>query len=89
MSESTVKDSYECPQWIRDNSSLKSLKDYQSKHAYSISNNNEFWDTVGKEQVTWFRPYDKVSQGSMSDGSVAWYLNGKLNVSYNCLDRHL
>eukprot|EP01122_Echinamoeba_exundans_P008316 TRINITY_DN273_c0_g1_i3.p1 TRINITY_DN273_c0_g1~~TRINITY_DN273_c0_g1_i3.p1 ORF type:complete len:611 (-),score=43.07 TRINITY_DN273_c0_g1_i3:114-1946(-) len=35
------------------------------------------------------RKYDKVLSGSLEDGSIAWFENGVLNVSYNCIDRHL
>lgn len=39
--------------------------------------------------LSWFHPFDTVRHGGLVKGDVAWFLNGKLNVSYNCLDRHL
>ncbi len=50
---------------------------------------SQFWDVKGKELISWFTPYSKVQQGSFEKGDVAWFLNGKLNVSYNCIDRHI
>lgn len=46
-----------------------------------------FWDRMAKELVTWFEPYDTVLDDS-SKSFFKWFVNGKLNVSYNCVDRH-
>ncbi|KNZ69408.1 acetate/CoA ligase [Thermincola ferriacetica] len=46
-----------------------------------------FWDRMAKELVTWFEPYDKVLDDS-NPPFYKWFTNGKLNVSYNCVDRH-
>jgi acetyl-CoA synthetase len=48
-----------------------------------------FWETVAKEQVDWFAPFTKVTSGEFKDGLSQWFLDGKLNVSYNCIDRHM
>jgi acetyl-CoA synthetase len=39
--------------------------------------------------VTWFKPWDKVLDWDFTKGHIRWFEGGKLNVSYNCLDRHL
>ncbi|MFZ5641318.1 MAG: AMP-binding protein, partial [Bacillota bacterium] len=46
-----------------------------------------FWDAQAKELVDWFEPYDKVLDDSNAP-FFKWFVNGKLNVSYNCVDRH-
>lgn len=46
-----------------------------------------FWDAQAKELVTWFKPYDLVLDDSNAP-FYKWFINGKLNVSYNCVDRH-
>ncbi|MHB1419951.1 MAG: acetate--CoA ligase [Bacillota bacterium] len=46
-----------------------------------------FWDRMAKELVTWFEPYDAVLDDSNAP-FFKWFVNGKLNVSYNCLDRY-
>jgi len=46
-----------------------------------------FWDREGKERVTWFEPYSKLYEWELP--YAKWYLDGKLNVSYNCVDRHV
>ncbi len=48
---------------------------------------DEFWDTEGKERVSWFKPYEKLYEWEMP--YAKWYLGGKLNVCYNCVDRHV
>ncbi|HEY5159766.1 MAG TPA: acetate--CoA ligase [Gaiellaceae bacterium] len=47
----------------------------------------EFWETEGRERVSWFEPFDKLYEWEMPNAK--WYLNGKLNVCYNCVDRHV
>jgi acetyl-CoA synthetase len=47
----------------------------------------EFWETEGRERVTWFEPFTKLLEW---DAPYAkWYLGGKLNVCFNCVDRHV
>ncbi|MHB9093171.1 MAG: acetate--CoA ligase [Eubacteriales bacterium] len=56
---------------------------------YELANKDRlgFWDAQAQELVTWFKPYDKVLDESKAP-FFKWYTNGKLNVSYNCVDRH-
>ncbi|MCF6300396.1 MAG: acetate--CoA ligase [Proteobacteria bacterium] len=62
------------------------LKMYQD----SIENNTEFWDKQGK-RLDWFRDYTEIKDVSFAkdDLQIKWYADGVLNVSYNCIDRHL
>ena len=46
-----------------------------------------FWATMAKEHVSWFKPWKKVLD--WKPPYAKWFVGGKLNVSYNCLDRHL
>jgi len=48
---------------------------------------DEFWDREGRERVSWFEPFTSLYEWELP--YVKWYLDGKLNVSYNCLDRHV
>jgi acetyl-CoA synthetase len=47
----------------------------------------EFWESEGRERVTWFEPFTELLEWEPPYAS--WYLGGKLNVSYNCVDRHV
>ncbi len=46
-----------------------------------------FWEREGRERVTWFEPFETVLEWELP--YAKWYLGGKLNVSYNCVDRHV
>jgi acetyl-CoA synthetase len=46
-----------------------------------------FWEREGKERVSWFEPFSKLYEWELP--YAKWYLGGKLNVSYNCVDRHV
>jgi acetyl-CoA synthetase len=48
---------------------------------------DEFWETNGRERVTWFDPFTSLYDWDLP--YARWYLGGKLNVAYNCLDRHV
>ncbi|STY31544.1 acetyl-CoA synthetase [Legionella wadsworthii] len=49
----------------------------------------EFWSEVAQQTVQWMNPWDTVLTGGLKQGDVTWFQGGKLNVSANCLDRHL
>ena len=48
---------------------------------------DEFWETEGRERVTWFEPFTELYEWELP--YAKWYLGGKLNVAYNCVDRHV
>jgi acetyl-CoA synthetase len=47
----------------------------------------EFWETEGRERVTWFAPFTQLYEWTPPYSK--WYLGGKLNITYNCVDRHV
>ena len=47
----------------------------------------EFWETEGRERVTWFEPFQELLEWELPHAK--WYVGGKLNVAYNCVDRHV
>lgn len=62
---------------------------YLEMYARSVRDPEGFWGEQA-ERITWFRPWTKVKEGSFEgDVRVKWFTDGKLNVSHNCLDRHL
>lgn len=62
---------------------------YESMYQRSIANPNEFWAEQARENIDWFHPFDTVVDASFERGQFNWFQNGVLNVSYNCVDRHL
>ena len=70
------------------NNFIQSFKSYEKKYSDSIQNSDDFWaDIAGR--ITWYQKWRKVSDNDYSKGKIKWYEEGKLNVSYNCLDRHI
>ncbi|MGR7922246.1 acetate--CoA ligase [Zobellella denitrificans] len=63
---------------------------YQSMYRQSIEDPDAFWGEQGK-QIDWIRPYTKVKNTSYDPGhiSIKWFEDGTLNLSANCIDRHL
>ncbi|MDD3653658.1 MAG: acetate--CoA ligase [Desulfotomaculaceae bacterium] len=69
---------------------INSLEQYKEMYRRSIENPNEFWAEMAEENLTWFKKWETVEEYSFTDDVfVRYFAGGKLNVSYNCLDRHL
>ena len=66
-------------------------KKYQELYARSIADPDAFWAEQAKALITWFKPWTQISDWSYDAKNlyVRWFEGGKLNVSYNCLDRHI
>ena len=62
---------------------------YQSLYRYSLERPEEFWSCKAEHYINWFRRWDSVYEGDFSKGEVSWFRGGQLNVSVNCIDRHL
>jgi len=73
--------------WIKK-SHVDSLEKYEKIYHDSVSNPDEFWGTIA-DRLKWYKKWDSVSDVDYKKADIKWFLNGKLNVSYNCLDRHI
>ncbi|ANQ66329.1 acetyl-CoA synthetase [Candidatus Pseudothioglobus singularis] len=62
---------------------------YESMYEQSMSQPDEFWADQADQFISWDKKWDKVSDVDFSKGKIAWFEGATLNVSYNCLDRHL
>ena len=74
--------------WI-DNAKVN-YDEYEKLYEDSIVNNENFWSKEGK-RIDWIKDYTKVRdfKYSKKDVNIKWFYDGTLNVSYNCIDRHL
>ena len=79
---------YDPPQKLSSNAYFKSLEDYSKEYLLSVNDSDEFWSEKA-ERLDWFEKWEKVSDVDFSKPEIKWFINGKLNVSYNCLDRHV
>ena len=62
---------------------------YQEMYQRSVDDPDGFWGDAAEEFLTWSKKWDKVSEWDFNEPNIKWFQGGKLNVSYNCLDRHL
>lgn len=67
---------------------IRSYEAYQKEYERSVTDPEGFWAEQAKEFV-WRKSWDKVLEWEFDTPSVKWFINGKLNITENCLDRHL
>ncbi|UQY33196.1 acetate--CoA ligase [Pseudomonas fulva] len=62
---------------------------YQRLYRQSVDDPQTFWGEQAKAFLDWFKPWDEVCSGSLGQGDARWFSGGQLNISHNCIDRHL
>ena len=75
------------PEWSA-NAHIQTMDQYQEIYDRSIQDRDAFWAEIA-ERITWFKKWDTVSNFNFVNADIKWFEGGKLNVSYNCLDRHV
>ncbi len=70
------------------NAHIKSLEQYQEMYDRSVNDPDGFWSEVA-ERLDWYQKWDTVREYDFVNGNITWFKNAKLNVTYNCLDRHV
>ena len=76
------------PKDVSEKAYIKSMEEYQKIYKESIENPEKFWGKLA-EQLDWYKKWDKVLVEDFANAKHEWFVGGKLNVCYNCLDRHL
>ncbi len=93
MAEVTLKEIYPVPESFKQKAYIKSRAEYEKMWKESLADSDAFWAKIAEEYVTWFKKWDKVNVcnygKSAEELKVSWFPGAKVNVSYNCLDRHL
>jgi acetyl-CoA synthetase len=67
---------------------ITSLQQYHEQYLLSVQQPEQFWSQIADEFV-WNKKWDKVLEWNFEKPDVKWFINGKLNITENCLDRHL
>src|SRR5690348_11434615 len=67
---------------------IQSLKDYQDQYRKSVEDPEGFWSEIAGE-FQWRKKWNKVLEWDFHKPEVKWFIGGKLNITENCLDRHL
>ena len=75
-------------QEFSDRALIGSLDQYRDLYEKSMSDPDAFWSAVA-DRITWYKKWDSVREFDFVKGNIKWFDGAKLNVSYNCLDRHV
>ncbi|MHA3787912.1 acetate--CoA ligase [Flavobacterium hauense] len=68
---------------------VKNLEQYFKHYNKSVREPRKFWDKIADENFTWYQKWDKVVEFDMQEAEVKWFVNAKVNITKNCIDRHL
>ncbi len=68
---------------------VENLEQYFKMYNKSVREPRKFWERIADENFTWYQRWDKVLEYDMSKAEISWFVNGKLNITKNCIDRHL
>lgn len=71
------------------NYSIKSLEQYFKVYRNSIKRPKKFWAKIAENNFTWYQKWDKVVEFDMQKAEFTWFKNAKVNITKNCIDRHL
>jgi acetyl-CoA synthetase len=77
---------FEPPEHFRKQAHIKSLEDYERIYRESVEHPEQFWAGIA-EELHWFKKWDKVLE--WNNPWAKWFVGGQINLSYNCLDRHV
>ena len=82
MKETVEQKIFPPPEDFREKAWIKDEKVYEEGEDYI-----KFWEKRAEEMIDWFKKWDKVLEVDEKNFVYKWFINGKLNASYNCLDR--
>jgi acetyl-CoA synthetase len=77
---------FECPEDFRRQAHIQSLEEYERIYRESVEQPEKFWGGIAGE-LHWFKKWDKVLE--WNHPWAKWFVGGQINLSYNCLDRHV
>ncbi len=73
----------------KDSAYVADLEQYRQLYRRSIEDPQDFWAEQARSRLSWDQEFHNVMDVDFNDGTIAWFLGGRLNVAYNCVDRHL
>lgn len=88
MSMAEEKLVYEPSDAVKMKATIRRMEDYKELYQRSLNDPEKFWGELA-EQLDWSKKWDRVLEWDFNKPEIKWFGGGKLNASYNCLDRHL
>jgi acetyl-CoA synthetase len=70
------------------NFQIRTFDEYQEAYRYSVEDPEGFWGEIA-QNFLWRKPWTKTLQWNFEEPNIQWFVGGKLNITENCLDRHL
>ncbi|MBU1238843.1 acetate--CoA ligase, partial [Myxococcota bacterium] len=88
MTETLEGKVFDIPAGLKDSAYINRDK-YLEMYKKSVADPEGFWASIAEEFISWDKKWEKVLDWDFTEGRVEWFKGAKLNVSYNCLDRHV
>jgi len=79
---------YDLPQELKTKAYVEGIEEYRALYERSVRDPEGFWSELA-DHLDWYKKWDKVLEYDFNKPEIHWFKGGKLNASYNCLDRHL
>jgi len=83
-----TQDLYPVKPEFAERAHIRSMEEYQRLYRLSLDNPEWFWGEQAKA-LTWFHPWQSVFDADYKEVDFSWFLGGRINASFNCIDRHL
>jgi len=71
------------------NAHIKSMEEYERLYKWSIEDPEDFWGEMAEQNLVWYKKWNRVLDYDFHKPEINWFVGGKLNASYNCLDRYV
>jgi acetyl-CoA synthetase len=68
---------------------IGSMEEYEKMYRRSVEDPEGFWAEIAEKNISWYKKWDSVLEYDFHKPEINWFKGGKLNASFNCLDRHL
>ncbi|MFL2859772.1 MAG: acetate--CoA ligase [Pontiellaceae bacterium] len=89
MTEVNANQIFNPPKSVKTSSYFPSMESYQELYQKSILDSEGFWKEQAETHINWIKPFNTVSNSNLETGQNAWFSGGQLNISVQCIDRHL
>jgi acetyl-CoA synthetase len=89
MAETETIEIFKPRKEISSRAHVGSMAEYKKMYEDSLDHPEDFWSKMANDHVTWFKKWDNVRNFDFHEGLIKWYEGAKLNICYNCLDRHV
>ena len=68
---------------------IENLEQYFKHYNKSVREPRKFWSKIAAENFTWYQESEKIMEFDMAEAKIQWFVDAKVNIVKNCLDRHL